>query len=426
MIVEQTQASDVQKTYIVKVQYEEDIRRFNFGGSSFAALKEEIYKRYAFKPHIRAVVKYTDDEGDLITITDDTEFADAVKGALNQGTLRLVLSLAKRKVPKEMHREVPTVATAVTTTTTTSTGSEAATSAYPVPPQAATSAYPIAPPPVVSFDAAPTPMVSAATPMSAPLYPTLLPGGAPMVYPPPTAHVGATYVAPPFRHLDRQAKLERMHQWREIKKQKWEQKKAAKMEKKINKQAHKIQKMGVCSQRALARFVKDVGIEDGTELAPSTPFTKIWRFRNEGCEAWPQGSKLMFISWKGGDQMSGPDSVPVPIQVLPGAEVDISIQLAAPVAPGRYAGHYRLSGPDGKKFGDRVRNLIYVVDPSSPSCSSGEDIPAQYAPALAQLEQMGFHHKHWNIKLVKRFHGDIAKIIQKLVNKQKKCKKHHH
>lgn len=50
-----------------------------------------------------------------------------------------------------------------------------------------------------------------------------------------------------------------------------------------------------------ARFVKDVTIYDGTEMVPGTPFTKIWRFRNVGTTAWPQGTRIVKV---GGDSLS--------------------------------------------------------------------------------------------------------------------------
>merc|ERR1711966_590896 len=53
---------------------------------------------------------------------------------------------------------------------------------------------------------------------------------------------------------------------------------------------------------AQSRFVKDVTIWDGTQMNPSTPFTKIWTVRNDGAEPWPEGTSLAFVS---GDSMSG-------------------------------------------------------------------------------------------------------------------------
>lgn len=51
-------------------------------------------------------------------------------------------------------------------------------------------------------------------------------------------------------------------------------------------------------------------MSDGTTMAPSTPFTKIWRMCNNGTQVWPQGTQLV---WIGGDRFS--DAVSVDIKV---------------------------------------------------------------------------------------------------------------
>ena len=50
-----------------------------------------------------------------------------------------------------------------------------------------------------------------------------------------------------------------------------------------------------------ARFVRDVTIFDGTQMAPGTAFTKIWRLKNVGEVPWPPGTRMLFV---GGDQMT--------------------------------------------------------------------------------------------------------------------------
>lgn len=59
-----------------------------------------------------------------------------------------------------------------------------------------------------------------------------------------------------------------------------------------------------------SRFVLDVNVMDGTLMAPSTPFTKIWRMRNNGNLIWPKGTQLM---WIGGDKFSESDSVEIEV-----------------------------------------------------------------------------------------------------------------
>ena len=60
-----------------------------------------------------------------------------------------------------------------------------------------------------------------------------------------------------------------------------------------------------------SRFITDVNVLDGTLMAPSTPFTKIWRMQNNGSTVWPQGTQLL---WIGGDKLSV--EVSVELQVL--------------------------------------------------------------------------------------------------------------
>lgn len=50
-----------------------------------------------------------------------------------------------------------------------------------------------------------------------------------------------------------------------------------------------------------SRFVLDVNVLDGTVVAPSAPFSKIWRMRNNGSLVWPHGTQIV---WIGGDRFS--------------------------------------------------------------------------------------------------------------------------
>lgn len=59
-----------------------------------------------------------------------------------------------------------------------------------------------------------------------------------------------------------------------------------------------------------SRFIQDVTILDGTLIAPNTPFTKIWRMRNNGTLVWQRGTQLV---WVGGDMLG--DRVSVELQV---------------------------------------------------------------------------------------------------------------
>jgi len=166
-----------------------------------------------------------------------------------------------------------------------------------------------------------------------------------------------------------------------------------------------------------------VATPDETEVAPGTPFVKTWRFRNEGTSAWPENCQLVFVSKLNGDQMGAPANVPVPSAHV-GQELDVSVPMVAPTAPGRYVGYWRLCSGDGKKFGQRVRVLIQVAASSSSdsasTSSSSEDEHAEMASALHQLEQLGFTDKELNTKVLKKHSGNVESAMACIVKKQER------
>lgn len=103
---------------------------------------------------------------------------------------------------------------------------------------------------------------------------------------------------------------------------------------------------GECSDRAF--FVQDVTIPDDTVLEPGTTFTKTWQLRNDGTCSWSTGYDLVFYA---GDQMDGPDVVPLPLEVAPGELVDLGVVLVAPPDTGTYRGEWLLRNTSGILFG---------------------------------------------------------------------------
>ncbi|KAK1683755.1 hypothetical protein QYE76_044603 [Lolium multiflorum] len=110
-------------------------------------------------------------------------------------------------------------------------------------------------------------------------------------------------------------------------------------------------------------FIKDLTVPDGTVMAPSTPFRKIWCMRNSGSTAWPSGTQL---TWIGGDQFARQSSVKLGISEFgfpTGGEIDVCVDFVAPAKPGRYISYWRLTSPDLLKFGQQVWVLIQVEKP---------------------------------------------------------------
>jgi len=101
-----------------------------------------------------------------------------------------------------------------------------------------------------------------------------------------------------------------------------------------------------CTDRV--EFVRDVTIPDGTRLDPGKTFSKTWRLKNSGTCTWTPEYSMVFFS---GSSMQGAQVISLPGQVPAGSEVDLSIQLQAPMSNGDYEGFWKLRNGSGSLFG---------------------------------------------------------------------------
>lgn len=127
----------------------------------------------------------------------------------------------------------------------------------------------------------------------------------------------------------------------------------------------------------LAQFVRDVTIPDGTVFAPGATFTKTWRLKNAGTCTW-SGYSLVFDS---GELMGGASPTAIGT-VSPGQEVDISVNLTAPLANGSYRGYWRIRNTSGvllPLLGDASGR--FFVDIRVAVASSGFDLFTRAADA---------------------------------------------
>ncbi len=104
-------------------------------------------------------------------------------------------------------------------------------------------------------------------------------------------------------------------------------------------------------------FTMKETIPDYTDFDPGEAFTKSWQFLNTGQTTWTTAYSLVFVS---GDQIGGPASVALTLDVSPNQVVDIPVSLVAPTKPGMYKGFWRLRNPAGEFFGSSVWVLITV------------------------------------------------------------------
>jgi hypothetical protein len=80
---------------------------------------------------------------------------------------------------------------------------------------------------------------------------------------------------------------------------------------------------------------------------------------NSGTCDWQPGAQLIFDS---GEQLEGPPSVAISAASA-GSTIDISLDLAAPVAYGAYTGIWRIRAFDGTVFGPHLTVTIIVPEP---------------------------------------------------------------
>lgn len=107
------------------------------------------------------------------------------------------------------------------------------------------------------------------------------------------------------------------------------------------------------------RFVKDITYPNDTVVQPGAHFVKVWRVRNDGAHAWPEGVRLIAA---GGDEMSSPD-VQVSLPTLhPNQESDVAVELVAPDLLGRYTAYFRAQTKEEQKFGHRLWATVVVAD----------------------------------------------------------------
>jgi hypothetical protein len=107
-----------------------------------------------------------------------------------------------------------------------------------------------------------------------------------------------------------------------------------------------------------ANFIQDVTIPDGAKIGPGQAFTKTWRLKNIGTCTWNNGYALAFTS---GDSLGAPAIINLPGDVPPNGTVDVSVDMKAPTAPGKYTGFWKLRNAAGNIFGIGSSNGPFYV-----------------------------------------------------------------
>lgn len=108
-----------------------------------------------------------------------------------------------------------------------------------------------------------------------------------------------------------------------------------------------------CTDTAV--LLRDVTIQDDTQLKPGEKFTKTWEFKNNGTCPWIN-YKLTFNA---GDQMNAPLSAPIP-DTAPKEMVQASVELTAPSSNGTYTGYFTLNDANGRDIPIGIEKNFWV------------------------------------------------------------------
>jgi hypothetical protein len=104
-------------------------------------------------------------------------------------------------------------------------------------------------------------------------------------------------------------------------------------------------------------YISDVNVPDNTVMSPGQDFIKTWKVRNSGSCEWGAGYVLAYADYD--DQMSG-QFVALTDVVLPGEEVDVSVQFKAPAQAGTYVSAWSMRNPAGAFFPEIIFVKIIV------------------------------------------------------------------
>ena len=145
-------------------------------------------------------------------------------------------------------------------------------------------------------------------------------------------------------------------------------------------------------------FVRHQNSEE-LQIAPGGVTEKQWLVKNDGCEPWPLGVTLLLAK---GELHGERREIPV---TPPGAEIVVGTKLRAPLFEGRYHSIFRLIAPNGKKFGEKLKVRARVEGPLSP----------EFSEKLEQLRSMGFTDESEIKTQLEACQGDVSLVAARLL-----------
>ncbi len=134
-----------------------------------------------------------------------------------------------------------------------------------------------------------------------------------------------------------------------------------------------------------AQFISET-VPDGTLENPGVAFVKTWRLKNIGACTWTSSYNVVFVN---GDAMGASSAVPLLGNIAPGQEVDVTVNMVAPLTPGNYSGTWTMRNASGVIFGLGAANGPFWIKITVPAptatptaTSSGPLIHVPHVPLV--------------------------------------------
>ena len=134
------------------------------------------------------------------------------------------------------------------------------------------------------------------------------------------------------------------------------------------------------------QFVADVTYGDNNMqnppfVKPGTSFVKTWRIKNTGTCTWTPNYHFVYAYGNVAAAQMGGQPLNIPVNVLPGQLIDLSVTLAAPKESSIYQGFWQIETGTGSRFGQTVWVAI--------TTQTGENTPVATAAATATAQASG-------------------------------------
>jgi hypothetical protein len=149
-----------------------------------------------------------------------------------------------------------------------------------------------------------------------------------------------------------------------------------------------------------AAFVTDVSVPDNTKFEKEEKFTKTWRLRNAGTDAWPKDTVLVFEE---GDPMTDANQTNVG-RVEPGETVDISVDMVAPSTDGTFKGVWSLKAGEEAIPGSGVFVVIKTGEEEEAEVTVSDAPTPVVAPVSSGGFELGGHVRDLALPYADKMH----------------------